>query len=176
MAPVPLLATEVAEAGLRFNGDLLQTNLINIVIVLGLLIYFGRGFLTRLLTDRRQTIETTLKDAEQRQSDAAARLQEAQSKLARAQETATQIRQEGEQAAEQLRASLLQQAEADLARLEESLAASLRAEAGRTTSQIQQQVAALALAQVEVQLRQRLTPDLQRQFTDRALARLGGVG
>lgn len=39
-------------SGVRFNPDLLRTNALNIFLVLGLLIYYGRGFLGKVLRER----------------------------------------------------------------------------------------------------------------------------
>ena len=36
-------AWAVAEEGLSFNTNLLDTNLINLAVVIGILVYFGKG-------------------------------------------------------------------------------------------------------------------------------------
>jgi F-type H+-transporting ATPase subunit b len=48
-----VLGTEVVETaeagGFGLNFDILETNLVNLAIVAGVLIYFGRGFLGKTL-------------------------------------------------------------------------------------------------------------------------------
>jgi F-type H+-transporting ATPase subunit b len=38
-----LQSWSIAEEGLSFNTNLLDTNLINLVVVIGVLVYFGKG-------------------------------------------------------------------------------------------------------------------------------------
>jgi F-type H+-transporting ATPase subunit b len=58
MGTVLLLATEASrEGGFGFNFDILETNLINLVIIIAVLFYFGRGFVGKILTERRSGIE-----------------------------------------------------------------------------------------------------------------------
>lgn len=82
-------------SGVRFNPDLLRTNALNIFLVLGLLIYYGRGFLGNRLRERQQTIAQTVAQAETAQKEAAAALQKAQDNLAQAQVMAAKLKQEG---------------------------------------------------------------------------------
>lgn len=70
-----LLGSEVAEAaegggwGLDFN--ILETNLVNLLIVYAILFYFGRGFLGKALGDRQATIK-----ARSRKQNSASRKQQ----------------------------------------------------------------------------------------------------
>ncbi|MEL6249794.1 MAG: F0F1 ATP synthase subunit B, partial [Cyanobacteria bacterium J06627_15] len=64
-----LVASE--EGGFGLNFDILETNLINLIIIIGVLVYFGRSFLGKTLTERRVAIESAIKDAEARQQKAA---------------------------------------------------------------------------------------------------------
>lgn len=80
-----------AEGGFAFNPDLLGSNLINLIIVIGVLYYFGRGFLGKILSERRNTIETEIRDAEQKASKAEAELKTAQANLEQAQAQAERI-------------------------------------------------------------------------------------
>ena len=74
-------ASELGEAeahgGFGLNFDILESNLINLAILIGLLFYFGRSFLGKVLGERREKIETAIKEAEQRQKEAAAALSDA---------------------------------------------------------------------------------------------------
>jgi F-type H+-transporting ATPase subunit b len=84
MATLWFLATE--EGGFGFHFDVLEANLINLSIVIGILVYFGSKFLGATLEGRRSGIEDAIKDAERRQSEAKAALAEQQQKLALAQD------------------------------------------------------------------------------------------
>lgn len=67
--------------GISLNLDILETGLINIILLIGILIYSGKDFLTELLEERKTTIITTIENAEQRLNEATYRLNEAQKQL-----------------------------------------------------------------------------------------------
>jgi F-type H+-transporting ATPase subunit b len=45
------------EGGVGLNFDILETNLINLALVIGILFYFGRKFLGSTLSSRKAEIE-----------------------------------------------------------------------------------------------------------------------
>merc|ERR1712054_107228 len=64
------------------NTDILETNLINITILVVILVQFVGGALTTSLADRKQKILDNVNDAEKRLSEAKERLSEANIQLA----------------------------------------------------------------------------------------------
>ena len=64
------------------NTDILETNLINITILIVVLVQFVGGALTTSLADRKQKILDNVNDAEKRLTDAKNRLSEANTQLA----------------------------------------------------------------------------------------------
>lgn len=167
-----LLATEVGGVGLNF--DILETNLINLIIVIGVLFYFGRKFLGKTLYERRADIEVSIRDAERRKEEAAAALAEQQQKLAQAKETAKKILADAEAAAARTRETILAQAEADLERLRSSAAQDISSQQERVFREIRQQIAAMAIQKAEDELPNRLNDDVQRRLVDVSIARLVG--
>jgi F-type H+-transporting ATPase subunit b len=119
-----LTAEAIEEPGIGLNFDILETNLINLVIIIGVLVYFGRGFLGKTLADRKARIEEAIKDAETRKKEAAAALADEQQKL--------------------------------------------------VTAELRQRIAALALQQVESQLKSGIGDATQQQLIDRSIATIGG--
>jgi F0F1-type ATP synthase membrane subunit b/b' len=79
-------------AVMTLNFNLLETNLVNLAIVIGVLFWFLRGFLGGILERRRSAILQDLQDAEARLKTATEELTKAQSELAAAQQKAEQIR------------------------------------------------------------------------------------
>ena len=67
--------------GITINLDILETGLINIIALVGILIYVGRDFLGSSLEARKSDIVTGIQDAEERLSEANRRLSEAQKQL-----------------------------------------------------------------------------------------------
>ena len=89
---------------MSLNFNPLETNLVNLVIVISLLVWFLRGFLGGILERRRAAILQELQDAESRLKTAAENLSQAQSELAAAQEKAEKIRADGQARAAGIRA------------------------------------------------------------------------
>ncbi|MBW4575708.1 MAG: F0F1 ATP synthase subunit B [Aphanothece sp. CMT-3BRIN-NPC111] len=171
-------ASELAEAeghsGFGFNFDILESNLINLAILIGLLFYFGRSFLGKVLGERREKIETAIKEAEQRQKEAAAALSDAQQKLTQAQAEAERIRSAAEESAKSAKETVLAKAAQDVERLKETAAQDLNSERDRAIAQLRQQVAAMAMQRVESQLSSHLDDSAQQQLIDRSIALVGG--
>ncbi len=175
MGTVLLLATEASrEGGFGFNFDVLETNLINLVIIIAVLFYFGRGFLGKILTERRSGIEQAILDAEKRQKDAAAALAEQQQKLTQAQAEAERIRTAAEQTAVKAKEAILAQAAQDVERMKATAGQELEAEQERAIAQLRSAVVSLALERVESQLKSSLDDNAQNQLIDRSIALVGG--
>ncbi|MEG3936567.1 MULTISPECIES: F0F1 ATP synthase subunit B [unclassified Microcoleus] len=175
MGTVLLLATEAsAEGGFGLNFDIFETNLINLIIVIGVLFYFGRGFLGNILTERRNAIEEAIKEAETRQKDAAAALAEQQQKLTQAQAEAERIRAAAQENAIAAKEVILAQAAQDVERMKATAGQELDAEREKAVAQLRARVAAMALERVESQLKNSLDESAQHQLIDRSIALLGG--
>ena len=81
-----------AEQGIGLNLDILETGLINIIVLIGILIYSGNDFLGSLLEERKTTIAQNVKDAEERLNEAQNRLSEAQKQLNQASVVISEIK------------------------------------------------------------------------------------
>jgi F-type H+-transporting ATPase subunit b len=171
-------AAELAEEakGFGLNFDLLESNLINLSIVIALVVYFGRGFLGNILTERQSAIATAIKEAEERKRQAATQLADEQQKLAQAQQEAKQIREAAEANAKAAREEILAQATREIQRLRESASQDTTSSQERAALELRQQVAAMALKQVESEILARIgnNQDAQAQLVDRSIALLGG--
>lgn len=166
------LATE--EGGFGLNFDILETNLINLIIIIGVLIYFGGKFLGKTLSTRRSAIAAAITEAEQRKQEAAKALAEQQQKLAQAQAEAKQILVEAETMAQRSRQAILAQAQVDVERLRATAAQDLSTQETRVMRELQQRVAALAIARTESELPQRLNDEVQRRLVDASITMLSG--
>ncbi|ARV62007.1 F0F1 ATP synthase subunit B [Nostocales cyanobacterium HT-58-2] len=167
--------TEAAgEGGFGLNTNILETNLINLAIIISVLFIFGRKVLGNTLQERRERIETAIKTAEQRTKDAAAALAQQQQKLAQAQAEAEKIKKAAEENAQRARQAILDQAAADIERMRETAAADLNSERDKAIAELRQRVVALALQKVESELRTGIADDAQHALIDRSIALLGG--
>lgn len=163
-----ILATE----GFGFNSNILETNLVNLVIVLVLLVNFGKGFLGKLLSARLQKIETALKDAETRQAKAKQELETAQTRLTQAEKEAQSIMQSAQQSAESARTAILAGVEEDIAKLQASADQEIASEQDRVIKQLRRQLVEQALQTAQSRFDQGLSASAQHQLVDRSLSLL----
>lgn len=171
MTSLWLLATE--EGGFGLNFDILETNLINLAIIWGVLFYFGSKFLGNTLSSRRATIEEAIQDAERRQREAAQALDEQNQKLAQAQSKAKEIIETAKQNASKVRDDVLAQAQVDVERMKAAADQDLSFQQERVMRELRQQIAELAIARAENELPSRLSPEVQTSLVDKSIALLG---
>lgn len=168
------LAEGAAEGGFGLNLDILETNLINLAILVGILFYFGRKVLSNILSERKSNIATLIQEAEGRLKEAQTALSQAQEQLTQAQAEAQRIRKSAQENAQASKEALLERAVQDVERLKQTAAADLNSETERAIAQLRQRVATLALQKVESQLKSGIADDAQQMLIDRSIAQLGG--
>lgn len=169
----PILFAHHGGFGLNLNP--LETNLINLIIVIGVLFWFLRGFLGGILERRRQAILDELSDAEQRLQAATAALSEGQKDLAEAQQKAEQIRLDGHARAQAVRSESQQRTIEEMARLKEDSRADLRSEASRVTALLRREAARQAIEQALASLPGRLDEGAQARLIDQSIQQLGNA-
>ncbi|MDB9525833.1 F0F1 ATP synthase subunit B [Oscillatoria sp. CS-180] len=165
-----LLATE--EGGYGFNFDILETNLINLVIIWGVLFYFGSKFLGNTLSSRRASIEEAIQDAERRQREATKALDEQNKNLAQAQSKAQEIVQTAKQNASKAREDILAQSKTDIERMRAAADQDVSFQQERVMRELRQRIAQLAMERAENELPSRLTPEVQNSLVDKSIALL----
>ncbi len=173
-----LLATEAAgeisEGGFGLNFDIFESNLINLLIIISALFYFGRNFVGNILKERKQKIVEAIADSESKVKTGAAALAEAQQNLAQAQIKAGQILKEAETSAQNAKESILLKSVQDVEKLKETAVQDLNAERDRAIAQLRSRIATLALELVESELRNNLSDSTQQTLIDRSILLLGG--
>ena len=137
--------TLLANEGISLNTDILETGLINILALLGILVYTGRDFLGSLLEERRTTIVKGVQDAEDRLSEAKKRLVEAEKQLNQANIVISEIKNETVTTKKVLLESDAFQAKKDLTVRFERALASFRSKERQIFVEIKQQIISLVL-------------------------------
>ncbi|NEP47426.1 MAG: F0F1 ATP synthase subunit B [Moorea sp. SIO3C2] len=175
MGNLVLLATEAhGEGGFGLNFNILEINLINLSILLGVLYYFGSKLVGNILSERRSKIEQAIKEVEARQRQGAEALADQQQKLAQAQVEAENIRAAAEVNAKAAKDAILAASAQEIERMKESAVQDLNSERERAMAELRQRVATMAMAKVDSQLRETLDNSAQEQLIDRNIALLGG--
>lgn len=168
------LATESAEGGFGLSTDILGSNLINLIIVIGLLVVYGGKFIGNLLTERRNKIAEEIQEAEAQAQAAAKALAQGKENLNQAQEKAKQIINDAKATAEKVNAEILAQGQKDIARMKATAVQELDSERGKVVNELRRTIAVLALEKAEQQLKDTLTDEVQGKIISRAVEQLGG--
>jgi F-type H+-transporting ATPase subunit b len=171
--PIPTPTLFAHHGGFGFNLNPLETNLINLVIVIGVLVWFLRGFLGGMLERRRQTILQDLSDAEERLKSASTAVSKAQQDLAAAQQKAQQIRADGVSRAQAVRAESERRTIEEMARLKQDATADLNAEAARVTELLKREAARQAIEKALATLPEKLDDAAQSRLIDQSINILG---
>ena len=78
--------------GFGFNGNILETNILNLGVVLGIVVSLGGDTLRSLLSNRQEGISKNLQQADERAQEAKQRVLEAKSQLEKAQKRSEERR------------------------------------------------------------------------------------
>jgi F-type H+-transporting ATPase subunit b len=144
--------------GIGLNLDILETGLLNIIALVGILIFTGRDFLGSLLEERKTTIVKSVQDAEDRLNEAKKRLSEAQKQLNQANVVISEIRNETIATKKMLLESDADQAKKDLKIRFERALATFRSKERQIFLEIKQQIILLVLKRTVTRAQQTFGP------------------
>nr|YP_009264262.1 ATP synthase CF0 B subunit [Grangeria borbonica]ANJ18504.1 ATP synthase CF0 B subunit [Grangeria borbonica] len=128
-----------------FNTDILATNLINLSVVLGVLIFFGKGVLSDLLDNRKQRILNTIRNSEELRNGTIKQLEEARARLQKVEIEADQFRVNGYSEIEREKWNLINSTYKTLDQLENYKNETIHFEQQRAINKVRQRVFQQAL-------------------------------
>nr|YP_010457073.1 ATP synthase CF0 subunit I [Microtropis henryi]UUA68203.1 ATP synthase CF0 subunit I [Microtropis henryi] len=143
-----------------FNTDILATNLINLSVVLGVLVFFGKGVLSDLLDNRKQRIFNTIRNSEELREGAIEQLEKARDLLRKAELEADQFRANGYSEIEREKINLINSTSKILEELENYKNETIHFEQERAINQVRQRVFQQALQEALGTLNSSLTNEL----------------
>nr|QWY86592.1 ATP synthase CF0 subunit I [Prioria balsamifera] len=128
-----------------FNTDILATNPINLSVVLGVLIFFGKGVLSDLLDNRKQRILKTILNSEELREGAIEQLEKARARLRKVEMEADRFRVNGYSEIEREKWNLINSISMTLEQLENYKNETIHFEEQRAINQVRQRVFQQAL-------------------------------
>jgi F-type H+-transporting ATPase subunit b len=146
------------EEGIHLNLDILETGLLNILALVGILVYTGRDFLGSLLEERKATIVKNVQDAEDRLNEAQKRLTEAQKQLDQANLVISEIRNETIATKKALLESDVYEAKKDLKIRFERALATFRSKERQIFLEIKQQIISIVLKRTVIRAQETFGP------------------
>nr|YP_010250705.1 ATP synthase CF0 subunit I [Bletilla sinensis]QTV76358.1 ATP synthase CF0 subunit I [Bletilla sinensis]URC16636.1 ATP synthase CF0 subunit I [Bletilla sinensis] len=159
----------------EFNTDILATNLINLSVVLGVLIFFGKGVLNDLLDKRKQRILSTIRNSEELRRGAIEQLERARVRLRKVEIEADEYRTNGYSEIEREKVNLINATCNSLERLENYKNETLFFEKQRAINQVRQQVLQQALQKAIGTLNSCLNSELHFRTISANIGILGSV-
>nr|UVF31020.1 CF0 subunit I [Genista tridentata subsp. tridentata] len=127
------------------NTDILATNPINLSVVLGVLVFFGKGVLSNLLDNRKQRILKTIRNSEELREGAIEQLEKARARLRKVETEADRFRANGYSEIEREKLNLINSIYTTLEQFENYKNETIRFEQQRAINQVQQRVFQQAL-------------------------------
>nr|YP_010829789.1 ATPase I subunit [Lepidium chalepense]YP_010829961.1 ATPase I subunit [Lepidium appelianum]WJZ21819.1 ATP synthase CF0 B subunit [Lepidium draba]WJZ21991.1 ATP synthase CF0 B subunit [Lepidium latifolium]WFF49165.1 ATPase I subunit [Lepidium chalepense]WFF49252.1 ATP synthase CF0 B subunit [Lepidium chalepense]WFF49421.1 ATPase I subunit [Lepidium appelianum] len=128
-----------------FNTDILATNPINLSVVLGVLIFFGKGVLNDLLDNRKQRILNTIRNSDELREGAIQQLENARARLRKVETEADLFRVNGYSEIEREKLNLINSTYKTLKQLENYKNETILFEQQRTINQVRERVFQQAL-------------------------------
>nr|YP_010044890.1 ATP synthase CF0 subunit I [Dianyuea turbinata]QPF96090.1 ATP synthase CF0 subunit I [Dianyuea turbinata] len=157
------------------NTDILATNPINLSIVLGVLIFFGKGVLSDLLDNRKQRILNTIRNSEELRGGAIEQLEKARARLQKVEIEANQFRANGYSEIEREKLNLLNSTYKTLKQLENYKNETIHFEQQRAINQVRQRVFQQALQGALGTLNSCLTNDLHLRTISANIGMFGAM-
>jgi len=156
--------------GFGINTNILETNIVNLSVVIGVLFVVGKDVLTSLLDERRQKIVQSLEDVEARYNEAQKKLEAANLELNTAVEKAKEIRVQSTATASQSFAVAEKRAEAEILRLEGTKTSTLAVEKQKLVRTMRELLTTGALEKAFTTLKQERSGTLlQKRLIDNLL-------
>nr|QYK18730.1 ATP synthase CF0 subunit I [Stelis grandiflora] len=159
----------------EFNTDILATNPINLSVVLGVLIFFGKGVLNDLLDKRKQRILSTIRNSEELRRGAIEQLERARVRLRKVEIEADEYRTNGYSEIEREKLNLINATCNSLERLENYKNETLFFEKQRAINQVRQKVLQQALQKAIGTLNSCLNSELHFRTISANIDILGSV-
>nr|YP_009395782.1 ATP synthase CF0 subunit I [Herposiphonia versicolor]ARW64762.1 ATP synthase CF0 subunit I [Herposiphonia versicolor] len=169
-----IISQNLLYAGVKFNANFLEANVINILLLLIGLIYVLKNFLGSILVDRQKKVLFAISESEERLKQANLRLAEAEKQLTQTQIIINQIINEAEVTARKVRESILEQGKFDIEKLTNSSKASVKFAENQVRLQIQHQITSLAIKKVSVELKSQMNSSMHSKLIDQGIIQLEG--
>nr|YP_009751385.1 ATP synthase CF0 subunit I [Pedicularis oederi]QIJ99989.1 ATP synthase CF0 subunit I [Pedicularis oederi] len=157
-----------------FNTDILATNPINLSVVIGVLIFFGKG-LSDLLDNRKQRILNTIRNSEELRGGAIEQLEKAKARLRKVEVEADQFRVNGYSEIEREKLNLVNSTYKTLEQLENYKNETIRFEQQRAINQVRQRIFQQALQGALGTLNSCLTTELHLRTISANIGMLGAM-
>ena len=156
--------------GFGFNTNILETNVLNLAVVVPAVFVLGKDTLTSILETRREKILASLRSADDRFKAAQLELDAAKSELARAKDKVAEIQAEGRQTISALRLEEEKRFAEVSVRFSSLKEETIRLEEEKVVNTFRQQLISVAFEKAIEGIRSRMDEKLHRKYIDAKIA------
>ena len=149
--------------------------IINFAILLAVLIKFLYKPLVRMLDDRKNSIEESLRAAEDARKETELTKQSLQAEIVKARQQAAELVAAAEKASEEAKKEILAKAENDAKALIERAKAEIEREKADAIAQIKEEIGSMAIAAATKIIKGEMNPALQKELADKYIDEVGRV-
>jgi F-type H+-transporting ATPase subunit b len=174
--PLVVSTPAAASGGEEVGGWTLFWQGVNLVLLLGLLVYLTREPIRKFFHERREQIRGELDSAAQVLSEAEARLAEWEARAARLDAEVEEIKEQARQRATRESERILAEAEASAERIRVDAHAAVDQEVSRARAELRAEAGELATQLAADLLRQSITETDQQKLLDEFVARVEASG
>jgi F-type H+-transporting ATPase subunit b len=156
--------------GFGINTNVLETNVINLSVVIAVLVVLGKDILSSLLDERKNKIVQSLNDVEARFQEAQEKLEAAKANLANSKQKAEEIQKQSLATAEQSRVNATKRAETEMGRLDGTKTSTLMVEKQKLVREMRTLLTTGALEKAFKKLKQERSGNvIQKKLIDTLL-------
>jgi F-type H+-transporting ATPase subunit b len=158
--------------GFGINTDIFETNIINLVFVIGVLIYYGKPLINDILKNRKENILRSLQEADNKFREASENLEFAKKNFEEAKLKSEQIKTNGLSISSQTSKKLIESIENDIKRIKENTLSTVKFEEEKSINEICQKLNSLAFLKATEFLKKRLNSSIQKKFVSQNIEKL----
>nr|YP_010338714.1 ATP synthase CFO B subunit subunit I [Glaucosphaera vacuolata]UNJ18664.1 ATP synthase CFO B subunit subunit I [Glaucosphaera vacuolata] len=165
---------EEHKSSFGFNFDIVETNIVNLSILVGIVFYFGKQFLLNTLGQRQQKVLLAIQEAEQQLTESNLRIVESEKKLEQAHLVIKQIISNAENTAQKIKESILSQGKEEINRFTSAKQTSIENAEIQMRKQIQKKITTLAIDRVTLNLKNKINAEMHKSILENNISKLGG--
>ena len=144
----------------------------NLILLVGVIVYFARKPIQNFFGDRREKIRSDIGEATQILADAEARLSQWQERMSELDAEIEKIRATERRRAEREREKILEEAQQSAERIQREAGTAVEREVRRAQEELRREAAELALEMAETLLRERMGDADQSRLVEEFIARV----
>jgi F-type H+-transporting ATPase subunit b len=164
--------SQIVEGDISLRFDIFESNIINLAILVGGLVYLLSGSLSESLSERQKKVVGGLDQSFYKLEEAAEAFLNEEDRLELVQFSTEFIRRDGQKMAEQIKSTILSDGNMEIERLSAATKAQISTIEARARKQILDYVAKLALNRVVQKLEGQLDLAVQKQIIERNISKL----